>query len=365
MKLKLSENIKRLRKAKEMTQESLAELLNISSAAVSKWESNDTYPDITMIFPLAQIFGVSIDELMGYDTAKIEAEKKQVLEEYNGLYNIGRFEDAKDLIFKARKSHPNDYRIMNTYMWCKAEGCADNNPEILNKYHDEFIQICNCILENCLDEKIRLDALNMKAKLFHAAGDTPSAISILNDFPSWYLTSQQKTEQLFAKNTPEFRYYVRKNMYELLDFAVNKIEKTIWYTDDITIDEKINKIEKFGDSLMDYSENVGWEFFSSIAFQLYGCLIGTIKYLDNKEEDIIRITEKKLNAAKEATLVAKHDKVLKEYLLYTNNIDNLLEWTLNRLETTEYEWEVRFRNNPEYCKVLKKYRDILQKEINT
>jgi DNA-binding XRE family transcriptional regulator len=44
MELKIGNNIKRLRKNKGMTQEQLAELLNISSAAVSKWESGDTYP---------------------------------------------------------------------------------------------------------------------------------------------------------------------------------------------------------------------------------------------------------------------------------------------------------------------------------
>lgn len=45
MKLKIGENIKRLRKQKGLTQEQLAELLNVSCAAVSKWESCDTYPD--------------------------------------------------------------------------------------------------------------------------------------------------------------------------------------------------------------------------------------------------------------------------------------------------------------------------------
>jgi transcriptional regulator with XRE-family HTH domain len=55
MELKIGKNIRRLRRDKGMTQEQLAELLNISCAAVSKWESCDTYPDITMIFPLAHL----------------------------------------------------------------------------------------------------------------------------------------------------------------------------------------------------------------------------------------------------------------------------------------------------------------------
>ena len=43
MELKIGENIRRLRKEKGLTQEKLAELLNVSCAAVSKWESSDTY----------------------------------------------------------------------------------------------------------------------------------------------------------------------------------------------------------------------------------------------------------------------------------------------------------------------------------
>ncbi|MBR2296808.1 MAG: helix-turn-helix transcriptional regulator, partial [Clostridia bacterium] len=52
MKIAIGENIKRLRKQKGITQEKLAEAINVSVAAVSKWERDETYPDITLIFPL-------------------------------------------------------------------------------------------------------------------------------------------------------------------------------------------------------------------------------------------------------------------------------------------------------------------------
>ena len=74
MDMNIGPTIKRLRRQKDMTQEQLAQLLCVSSAAVSKWEAGNTYPDITMLFPLAQIFSVSIDELMGYDKESTQAE---------------------------------------------------------------------------------------------------------------------------------------------------------------------------------------------------------------------------------------------------------------------------------------------------
>ena len=58
-------NIKNFRKAKGLTQEQLAELLCVSTAAVSKWELQKSYPDITLLPQLALIFGTSIDQLYG------------------------------------------------------------------------------------------------------------------------------------------------------------------------------------------------------------------------------------------------------------------------------------------------------------
>ena len=44
--------------------------MNVTCAAVSKWERGETYPDITLLQPLAYFFEVTLDELMGYDQKK-------------------------------------------------------------------------------------------------------------------------------------------------------------------------------------------------------------------------------------------------------------------------------------------------------
>lgn len=63
---KLAENIRALRKEKRMTQEQLAECLDVTVGAVSKWESGATTPDLSMIMELAHFFAVSVDALLGY-----------------------------------------------------------------------------------------------------------------------------------------------------------------------------------------------------------------------------------------------------------------------------------------------------------
>ncbi len=73
--------IKRLRKERNFTQEELAEQLNISAPAVSKWENDTSMPDISQVVPLANLFGVTTDVLFGIHGADHEEEVKMRLEE--------------------------------------------------------------------------------------------------------------------------------------------------------------------------------------------------------------------------------------------------------------------------------------------
>lgn len=62
------QTIKRLREEKAITQTQLAEMIGVSSKAVSKWETSKGLPDISLIEPLSRALGVSVMELMSGDT---------------------------------------------------------------------------------------------------------------------------------------------------------------------------------------------------------------------------------------------------------------------------------------------------------
>ena len=66
----------RLRKEKKLTQEDIAQKINISPQAVSKWENDISYPDINSLLILSDILGVSIDELCGKQK-KVEDESNK------------------------------------------------------------------------------------------------------------------------------------------------------------------------------------------------------------------------------------------------------------------------------------------------
>ena len=61
----IGERIKELRARKGATQETMANLLGVSPQAISKWEQNTTMPDISLLVPIADYFGVSVDYLLG------------------------------------------------------------------------------------------------------------------------------------------------------------------------------------------------------------------------------------------------------------------------------------------------------------
>ena len=61
-----NENLVQLRKLNQMTQEDVAEKVGVSRQAVAKWESGETSPDINSCVVLAEIFGVSLDDLVNW-----------------------------------------------------------------------------------------------------------------------------------------------------------------------------------------------------------------------------------------------------------------------------------------------------------
>ena len=74
MELNIGNQIKCLRREREITQEEFASVLGVSYQSVSRWENNTCYPDIELLPTIADFFGISIDCLMGVDEV---TEKKQ------------------------------------------------------------------------------------------------------------------------------------------------------------------------------------------------------------------------------------------------------------------------------------------------
>lgn len=358
MKMTIGPNIKRLRTENNITQEQLSVAMNVTCAAVSKWERSETYPDITLLQPLAYYFGVSLDELMGYDQEKVQAEIDDVIALYRKHWKSD-YKKAREIIVKAYHDYPNDYWIMHYYMWNMGGDMADNDPAVLIVHKDEFLAICEKILEGCTEENLRLGAWNMRAKIFHAEGKTEEALEIYKTkFTDWYSTTGQKTEQLFAKDTSEYYFYVQKNMYELVDFAADKLGRTVFFNPSLSMEEKSTRALHYGDLLLNVFEETGEAFFLLLARSFLGRMENDLCFRGGTDDQVIAVMDKDLYATKKLEELRGINEPLNRafdrYLAEARN--NLLEWNLNYLSNATGGRRAELLKNPAYISVLEKYR---------
>lgn len=112
MTLHIGENIRRMRRDRNLTQEEVAAHLGISFQSISKWERGDGYPDITMLPALAHYFRVTVDKLLGMD----ELSRQEAYDHFNAVWNAnnrsGKHGENVSLMRTALKDFPNDALLL-------------------------------------------------------------------------------------------------------------------------------------------------------------------------------------------------------------------------------------------------------------
>ncbi len=103
----LSENLKKYRLLKNLTQEDVAEYLNITPQSVSKWERGESFPDITFLPALANIFETSIDLLIGMDTIRAEQTRYNIHKAATEFQRSGNYASAEKVYRDALLIYPN------------------------------------------------------------------------------------------------------------------------------------------------------------------------------------------------------------------------------------------------------------------
>lgn len=93
--MQLGKTIRKYRKEKGMTQEEMAHRLGVTTPAVNKWENENSYPDITLLAPIARLLGISLDTLLSFqeeltteeiNSIVIEANQKLKSETYDAVF---------------------------------------------------------------------------------------------------------------------------------------------------------------------------------------------------------------------------------------------------------------------------------------
>lgn len=105
--LYLPENLKKYRIKKNLTQEEVAEFLGITPQSVSKWERGESYPDITFLPALANIFETSVDLLIGMDTIRAEETRYNIHKKAVEYQRSGNYDAAEKTYRDALLIYPN------------------------------------------------------------------------------------------------------------------------------------------------------------------------------------------------------------------------------------------------------------------
>lgn len=169
----LSERLKTMRKTKDMTQEQLAEYMGVSPQAVSRWETGATSPDISALPQLAGLFGISIDELLGYDEAERQKEISKVIADAEEQINKNITEKPIAELRKALNRYPNNDRLLTCLMY--ALYVASEDDELCHKYDPEIISIYYRIQRYSTDNYCRNETLRLLFRHYCDTGRTAEA----------------------------------------------------------------------------------------------------------------------------------------------------------------------------------------------
>lgn len=186
MNLSLGNTIYELRKQKGMTQEQLARLLNVSNAAISKWENNLSYPDISLLKPLARTLGISIDELLNFQASLTNDEIDEIKKKISSLYESNKIDEAVNLSEDYIKEYPTDYalkfQIGSLYFrYAAAKPDEEFATTQLNKAKQLFEETIHS------DDKIIHEAsIHTLISLYSSDDELDKALTLLDSLPSIY-----------------------------------------------------------------------------------------------------------------------------------------------------------------------------------
>ena len=112
-----SENLKRIRKENNLSQEQLADELGVSRQAISKWESSVAYPEMDKIIMICNKFNLNIDDLLNKDIKEVKGEEESKKRINNVIDSVLKFITDSINLF-SRLSFKSKIKCLNKQLLC-------------------------------------------------------------------------------------------------------------------------------------------------------------------------------------------------------------------------------------------------------
>ena len=191
MKETMGQIIRRLRKERNLTQEELAEQLNVTPQAVSRWENETGMPDISQVIPLSNVFGVSTDVLFGKDGTDGEVEIESFIREIEDkLCNrppevawLDHYRVCCEDCRRVLEVYPNNYELLaysigNICCLVNEYRTTEETRELKEErqaWENECIRQANVILHHCTDSRYLNAANKWLTQLYRCMGNAVKA----------------------------------------------------------------------------------------------------------------------------------------------------------------------------------------------
>lgn len=298
MVLQISENLKKLRRDFDLTQEQAAEIFGVSPQAVSRWENGASCPDITLLPIIADYFNVSMEELLGVGETRKNQQVKEILDSFQDAINHGRVYDCIRIARAGVHDFPNNYILWNKLMYALFIS-SDSNSNIADwkenqeLYKDEIIEIGEKILRNCTDDDIRLEA---KARLgchLCEIGETEKGRAVIETLPSKYFSREEQIR--WAITGDEQKQYYGKKIGGLCSEMLTSLISYVDVDDHEAVISAFNAAEKIYAAI--YDENDYGDNYYDLAVW-YTCLKAPAYLSLGKENEMFATIEKALEYAK-------------------------------------------------------------------
>lgn len=172
----------RKRKEKGITQEELARYIGVTKASVSKWETGQSYPDISLLPQLAAYFNISVDELIGYEAQMTKEDMKKLYHRLSADFAAMPFDEVLS------KCHDIVRRYYSCFPLLFYMGILMLNHSALSGGEDNTAKIvleAKALFERVKDESGDTDlakqAKNMEAMCLLALGKPRETLGILDE----------------------------------------------------------------------------------------------------------------------------------------------------------------------------------------
>ena len=162
MKMKtIGDKTREYRRKADMTQEKLASAMNVTFQTVSKWETGVASPDLSLIVPLARLFHVSTDELLGVNETEPDKRYTELEESYKRTFHTEDLAKRQNICETAVREYPGDMRWLSDLAWVisnRSHGYEDQEQRAGEQ--EKAIRLFDSVIRNCKDEILRGDAID-------------------------------------------------------------------------------------------------------------------------------------------------------------------------------------------------------------